>query len=251
MLSLLTILVFVATAVFGAMAAYTLYVQFMNSMNNKEAFGWNDQRIKLSLIVALTVAIFIVLRMADESLGARRSNANVSQLATLPIACFALAMQYRLMYLTGLTKYFRRYTSEATTAPHSFASTTPGKMQVEIDHNEKTVGFINKRNLYGVSVAVRFTEEQKAIIKLRRLEGVTVIKRDQDVKGNKHYKDLERDGFFNLTISKLYYGYSDIHYFNTPSQAKQYEEEIRVGLNNLSAYIENNAEIGTRKVFEI
>lgn len=251
-LSLVTILVFAATAVFGAMSAYALYVQYMDNLTTNKPFIWNDQRIQLGLSVALSIAIFIVLRTADQSLGPRRVDTFDPRLLFVAISLFALAMQYRLMHLTGLTKYFRRYTSEATsTTPHSFASITPGKMQVEIDHNEKPMGFFNKRTMYGVSVAVHFTEEQKAIIKLRRLEGVTVIKRDQDVKDKRYFKELERDGFFNLTIGKLKDGYGDIHYFNTPSQAKQYQEEVEVGLTNLSAYLADNAEIGTRKVFEI
>ena len=126
-------------------------------------------------------------------------------------------------------------------------------MRVEIKHVEKTQGLIYRKTLHGVALTVTFSEEEREIIKARRLERTCIIERGApaDVDAEKHARrgltrklaTVATGGYdalnFDLTIAKLLRG-TDTYYFDKPIEAKEYEAEIRERLPTLKSYIQEN-----------
>lgn len=129
-------------------------------------------------------------------------------------------------------------------------------MKVDIRHVEKTHGLVFRKTLHGVALTVTFSEEERHIIRARRLERVCIIERGAPagVNPERHAnRGVTRKlataavgGYdaltFDLTIGKLVKG-TDTYYFHKPIDAKEYEAELRDSMPKLKAYIAENAEI--------
>lgn len=111
-------------------------------------------------------------------------------------------------------------------------------MRVNIEHGETQTGMFSKTTHHTVTVNVQFTEEEKHIIKQRKIGDAAVVER-----GVPSDRDARKfDGIeyvFNLTIDKLLKG-EDTYAFSTPLEAKQYEELLKDSLQNLKNYIVEN-----------
>lgn len=114
-------------------------------------------------------------------------------------------------------------------------------MRVSIDHGETTTGLFAKKTHYTVSVTVQFSEEEKQIIRQRKLEKSIVLERsipsDRDPRKFDGIEDV-----FNLTIHKLMGG-TDTYTLETPLEAKEYDEVLRAGLQDLKAFIVGNESV--------
>jgi hypothetical protein len=127
-------------------------------------------------------------------------------------------------------------------------------MRVEINHVEKSQGLVFKKTLYGVSISVTFSEEEKQIIKQRGIERVVILERDPpaDVDAEKHANRglaaklvtaamKGRDAnHFDLTIGKLLNG-RDTYFMHTIVNAKNYEQALRDSMVDLKGYITESA----------
>ena len=137
-------------------------------------------------------------------------------------------------------------------------------MKVTINHVEKTQGMIFKKTLHGVELSVAFNEEELAIIRERKLEGDIIVERGvpADVDAEKHAnRGLASKlataalsgadaNHFHLTIGKLMKG-TDTYFFETPLEAKEYDEHLRDTLPNFKNYLLANAEKGEGGSFEL
>ena len=137
-------------------------------------------------------------------------------------------------------------------------------MKVSIHHSEKTQGLVFKKTLHGVELFIQFSEEEKAIITERKLEGDIVVERGApaDIDAEKHAnRGLTKRiatamisgadaNHFDLTIGKLLKG-TDIFFFTTPAEAKEYEAILHEELPKLKAYIVENEGTGKGSSFEL
>jgi hypothetical protein len=129
-------------------------------------------------------------------------------------------------------------------------------MRVNIEHKTETKGLLRKTTFHIVALAVDFSDEEKAIIKERKLEHDVVLERDvpANVDEEKHAERgllakvvtaavKGRDAnHFHLTIGKLLNGV-DLYALATPLEAKEYEAELKERLTSLKGYIMGNAGI--------
>jgi hypothetical protein len=114
-------------------------------------------------------------------------------------------------------------------------------MRVSIDHGEMTSGFFAKKTFHTVTVRVDFSEEEKHIIKKTRIEKATVVERGVPADRNpRQFEGIE--DVFNLTVHKLLEG-PDTYAFETPLEAKEYEELFKASLQNLKAHLVGNTGI--------
>lgn len=138
-------------------------------------------------------------------------------------------------------------------------------MKIDIVHTEKTTGLIFKKRHHGVTVRVQFSDQEKAIIKERKLQRTVILERDcpSDVDPEKHNQRSNgrviatalmkgRDAnHFHLTIGKLLDG-PDTYFLSTPLVAKAYELELVEKLPDLKDYIvENEGVSGGTLSFEL
>ncbi|MEP2085052.1 MULTISPECIES: hypothetical protein [Hyphomicrobiales] len=111
-------------------------------------------------------------------------------------------------------------------------------MRVNIEHGETQTGMFRKTTHYTVTVNVQFTEEEKHIIKQRKIGDAIVVERgvpsDRDAR---KFSGIEH--VFNLTIDRLLKG-EDAYAFSTPLEAKEYEQLLKDSLLNLKNYIVEN-----------
>jgi len=129
-------------------------------------------------------------------------------------------------------------------------------MKIDIKHVEKSRGLIFRKTLHGVALTVQFSEEERQIIKQRRLQNDIILERGvpadvdaQKVQNRGLAKSLAtaalkgRDALhYDLTINKLLSG-TDTFFFETPLEAKSYEADLREKLPQFKSYILENAEI--------
>jgi hypothetical protein len=123
-------------------------------------------------------------------------------------------------------------------------------MRVSIEHTEKSQGLIFKKKLYGLSLTVTFSEEEKQVIEDRKLHRTIIIERGPpaDVNAEKHanrglaakiataaIKGADANNF-HLTIGKLLKG-KDTYFLDEVVEAKAYEEEVRDSMHKLKSYI--------------
>lgn len=122
-------------------------------------------------------------------------------------------------------------------------------MRVSINHDEVSHGVFKKTIYHQVEVKVDFSEEELAIIKQNNLEDTIVLERTNTA----YLKyDEELADIYPLKISDLMSKHSDIHALDTPLEAKQYEASLTEALQQLKAYIEENAEVETKSTtFEL
>ena len=111
-------------------------------------------------------------------------------------------------------------------------------MRVNIEHREERLGLIRKRTFFFVDLNVTFSDEETQIIKERDLGPEIVLERGvpahrDDGKWTPGMADI-----FNLRIRDLFT--ADSYSFYTPAEAKEYEEQLRIVLPELKAYIMEN-----------
>jgi hypothetical protein len=138
-------------------------------------------------------------------------------------------------------------------------------MKVDIKNVEKKHGgMFSKKTLYGVELTVTFTEEEKAIIEERRLAKDIILERSLSADKDE-FKEANR-GLMSklataalsgsealhphLTIAKLLKG-PDLHFFNTPLEAKDYTDTLKAQLPNFKAHVMLNATTGKDDSFEL
>ncbi len=129
-------------------------------------------------------------------------------------------------------------------------------MRVSIEHGTETKGLLRKTTFHLVLLSVEFSEEEKAIIRERKLERDIILERDvpANVDEDKHANRgllskvvtaavKGRDAnHFHLTIGKLLSG-PDSYALSTPLEAKEYEEELKEKLVILKDFIMGNKEV--------
>ena len=98
-------------------------------------------------------------------------------------------------------------------------------MRVNIEHYETKTGIFKKVTHYGVAVTVTFSEEEKSVIKSRKIEKTIVLERRM---GSMSGLDEKWD----LTIGMLVSGACKTTFF-TLAEAKQYDANIRDALVDL------------------
>lgn len=129
-------------------------------------------------------------------------------------------------------------------------------MKIDIQHVEKSQGLIFRKTLHGVALTVQFNEEERQIIKQRRLQDDVILERD--IPADVDPAKIEKRGMaaklatvalkgrdalhYHLTINRLLSG-TDTYFLSTPAEAKGYEADLREKLPLLKAYILDNAEI--------
>lgn len=127
-------------------------------------------------------------------------------------------------------------------------------MRVNIEHGTETKGLIRKTTFHLVALTVEFSEEEKAIIKERKLERDLILERGVPANVNEEKHESRgllskvvtaavkgRDAnHFHLTIGKLLNG-TDTYALATPLEAKEYEAELKDKLVTLKGYIVGNA----------
>lgn len=129
-------------------------------------------------------------------------------------------------------------------------------MRVNIEHKTETKGLLRKTTFHIVALTVEFSDEEKAIVRERKLERVVILERDvpANVDEEKHAERgllakvvtaavKGRDAnHFHLTIGKLLNGV-DQYALATPLEAKEYEAALKEKLPSLKGYIMENAGI--------
>ena len=127
-------------------------------------------------------------------------------------------------------------------------------MRVSIEHQEKAKGFLGHHHQVDVITSVEFSEEEISIIKNRQLENHIVIEREPDSRtaGKMTAEELEACASnFHLRVGHLMQNRSDRFTFDSPSQAKAYQQRLAQALQELKSFLNNNAAIGLPTTFEI
>ncbi|MBT2132359.1 hypothetical protein [Aliiroseovarius lamellibrachiae] len=119
-------------------------------------------------------------------------------------------------------------------------------MRVSISHHVIRKGFIFKKTYHEVHLMVAFTHEEKQIIKQRGLLKTKLVdRRPADAKND------ARDEKFELRVEHLMDGQIDRFLCATPSKSKIYEESILAVMGQMKAWLDDNAETGSRTVIEL
>ena len=127
-------------------------------------------------------------------------------------------------------------------------------MRVSIEHRETISGLFKKVTLHEVATIIQFTEEERAIIRKRRLEEAVILEREPNAYRTKHLSEAQKLEFadiFHLKVGNLLKG-TDVYACDTPIEARQYDAKLKDALQNLKAYLAENVEapIGT-ETFEL
>ncbi|MDE1945381.1 MAG: hypothetical protein KGI03_03875, partial [Patescibacteria group bacterium] len=122
------------------------------------------------------------------------------------------------------------------------------------EHNDKTSGLFGNVHQVEVFTRVQFSEEELAIIKSRKLKDYVVLKRKPDSRTAKKF-DAEymasiADGY-HLRVKDLMKEDADRFTFDTPVDAKVYEENLTAALKQLKSFIVGNAGVAEAKTFEL
>jgi hypothetical protein len=126
-------------------------------------------------------------------------------------------------------------------------------MRVAIEHKEAVSGLIKKVLQVEVTTVVQFSEEERAIIDSWNLGDVTVVERQMDGQRAAKYKGDQYSAqapYEHLRIGQLTQG-PDRYLFDTPHDAKVYQEQLVEGLKTLKSYLANCASLAEPQVFEI
>ncbi|MCA0869281.1 hypothetical protein LCL97_00445 [Seohaeicola saemankumensis] len=113
-------------------------------------------------------------------------------------------------------------------------------MRVKIDHSEKKIGLLRRRKFYCVTIEVDFSEEERQIIRERRLKRDVVLERKPSAELAVYENDPPEK--FWLLISDLLKG-PDTWMANSVLDAKQYADEVENLMPTLKGYIVGNTEI--------
>lgn len=118
-------------------------------------------------------------------------------------------------------------------------------MRVSIAHHTIRKGFLFKKTYHEVHLSVAFTHEEKQIIRQRSLLKTKLIdRRPADAKND------VRNEKFELRVEHLLDGQVDRFLCATPSKSKIYEEERLAVMAQMKAWLDDNAETGTRTVID-
>lgn len=114
-------------------------------------------------------------------------------------------------------------------------------MRVNIEHSTKTTGLLRKTTHYVVTLTVEFTDEEKHIIRERRLGKDVIMERDipSDKDPAKFAKVADA---FHIRIQDLLRG-PDSYALSTPLEAKAYEAELTEKVTLLKSYIDGNRSV--------
>lgn len=118
-------------------------------------------------------------------------------------------------------------------------------MKVSIEHGEFTTGIIMKKRWPKVTVKVEFSEEEKQIIKDRKLDTIVVMERDWPA----HMEGTAGD--FNLTIGSLLRNSLPDYTCHNLSRAKEYEAQLIERLKRLKEFLGENGGQMENKTFEL
>lgn len=121
-------------------------------------------------------------------------------------------------------------------------------MRIEIKHDEVKRGVVFVKTFYRVTLTVTFSEEEKFIIKQRRLEPYVLLDRDQPADVTKE----QLPGKYNLRVGDILKG-KDEYVLRTPLDAKAYAHTLEhEKLPRLKEFIGDNESVGQkRKWFEL
>lgn len=118
-------------------------------------------------------------------------------------------------------------------------------MRVSITHQIVCKGLIFRKTYHEVQLTVAFTHEEKQIIRQRDLLNTKLVdRRPADAKND------ARDEKFELRVEHLMDGQVDNFLCATPSKSKIYEETLLAAMAQMKAWLDDNAETGTRTVVE-
>jgi len=118
-------------------------------------------------------------------------------------------------------------------------------MRVSISHHTIRKGWLLKTTYHEVHLSVAFSHEETQVIRQRNLLEIKLLdRRPADARND------ARDDKFELRVKHLMNARIDRFLCATPSQAKIYEENLLDVLGQMKAWLDDNAETGTRRVVE-
>ena len=119
-------------------------------------------------------------------------------------------------------------------------------MRVDIQHKELTSGWLKKTTSYEVTFDIKFTEEERAIIKKQGIGKATLV----TINDHPRLVSTFPEGF-TVPVSFFVDKPWSID-FPTPYKAKEYEQNMVESLKKLKGFIQENAGIAeTSKSFEL
>ena len=118
-------------------------------------------------------------------------------------------------------------------------------MRVSLSHHTVRKGILFKKTYHEVHLTVAFTHEEKQIIQQRGLLKTKLVDRRPA-----NAKNDARDEKFELRVEHLMDGQTDRFLCATPSKSKIYEDDLLAVLVQMKAWLDDNAETGTRTVVE-
>lgn len=118
-------------------------------------------------------------------------------------------------------------------------------MRVTIEHKEKTTGLVFKKTHYEVHTTVVFSELERQVIEQRALQKRIIMERIPSTA-----KPSDDPNWFTLTIAKLMRG-TDVFTVSAPSDAKEYELELKASLKELKEFLDQNETTGGSETFEL
>jgi hypothetical protein len=127
-------------------------------------------------------------------------------------------------------------------------------MRVTIEHHKKTTGGLRAIPQVEVIALVAFSEEERLIIESRRLEDYVVLQREPDSRQASKLEPEEMERWahsFHLRIGDLLKSRPDRFTFDTPADAKIYQQRLTEALKQLKAFIMDNANLGPPTSFEL
>ena len=125
-------------------------------------------------------------------------------------------------------------------------------MRVSIRHRERTRGFLRPVRQIEVSLSVRFSETERAVIRRRQLEDFIVLKRQPDALTVRRLSllGIAPDGR-DLLVANLLSRRPNRFLCDTPAHAKSYERSLAEGLRILKSFSLGNESVGPGRVFDL
>lgn len=117
-------------------------------------------------------------------------------------------------------------------------------MRVSISHSTVRRGFVLKSTYHVVELEVHFSHEERQVIRQRKLEQTVLLERRPA-----HAKVDERDDKFTLLVGQLGKG-PDRFLTANPGEAKAYQAQLLLALEQLKDWVTLNADEAQRTVIE-
>ena len=117
-------------------------------------------------------------------------------------------------------------------------------MRVTINHFEKQRGLVRRKTLYGIGCKVDFSDEEKQIIKQRKLGDYIILQWPV----NEAQNDLKFCAEHGVTTNNLKIedlnGKTGVgHVFPIPTDARQHEQNLTEALKTMKEFVMANAEM--------